>query len=87
MIAAVIASIESTQISSGTVFEAQSSTDGRYVITSNKNHHLILWDFKHHVAKLISNSTSDYSAHFVKGSHDIEWRDNITYQRHVKHIS
>ena len=62
------------------------SSDGKYLISSGKDRHLILWNLKSKQSKLISANANIYSAYWIKSTHYFIWQDlkNIV---HVENIN
>ena len=70
------------------VMVASISSNGRYVITTNKNRHAYLWDLKQHKQKQISTfPVNIYSAYFIKHSSHFMIQNDDTNQVMIKSIN
>lgn len=59
----------------GPVMVLSVSSDGQYVISSNQNKSIILWDIKNKTSKILSKNGNVYSAYFIKNTHNFMWQD------------
>lgn len=63
----------------GSVVVLSISSDGRYVISSNSNKGIILWDIKNKTHRILSTNGNIYSAYFIKNSSYFVWQDLNNY--------
>ena len=70
------------------VMVASISSNGRYVITTNKNRHAYLWDLKQHKQKQISTfPVNIYSAYFIKHSNHFMIQNDDTNQVMIQSVN
>ncbi|MDY0212811.1 MAG: hypothetical protein RBR06_07375 [Desulfuromonadaceae bacterium] len=62
------------------------STDGRYVLSSNQDKTLVLWDLQQKSKTTISSQSNIYSAYFIKGTDKFLWQD-LNDEVHVQEVS
>ena len=83
--AAACTSNKSRHAKGNEVMVASMSSNGRYVITTNKNRHAYLWDLKKHQQKQLSTyPVNIYSAYFIKGTDQYLIQQDNTNQVLVK---
>ncbi|EAZ99590.1 WD40 repeat domain-containing protein [Marinobacter sp. ELB17] len=61
-------------IAYGPVMSIGVSDDGRYIISSHRSNHLILWDIKKENYKALSDDANIYSAYFVPDQQAFLWQ-------------
>lgn len=50
------------------------SSNGRYLVTASNDHHILLWNLKHHRYKKISNQGNRFSPYFIQGKPIFLWQ-------------
>ncbi|MDO6824062.1 WD40 repeat domain-containing protein [Marinobacter sp. 1_MG-2023] len=60
----------------GPVMSAGISDDGRYIISSHRSSHLVLWDIKKERYKALADDANIYSAFFISGQHAFLWQNH-----------
>jgi len=62
------------------------SDDGRYVISSHRSNHLVLWDLQNEHHQTLSNDANIYSAYFIPGHDLFLWQDlsNTVYLQNLE---
>lgn len=59
----------------GPIMAVDVSDDGRYVISSHRSNHLVLWNIEEERHKVLSSDANIYSAYFVPGQRTFLWQD------------
>ncbi|SOB77643.1 hypothetical protein SAMN04488490_3467 [Marinobacter sp. LV10R510-11A] len=62
-------------ITYGPVMAVGVSDDGRYVISSHRSNHLVLWDIKEDRYEVVSSDANIYSAYFIPGQRAFLWQN------------
>ena len=62
-------------ITYGPIMSLGVSDDGRYIISSHRSNHLVLWDIEEEHYKALSDDANIYSAYFVPGQHTFLWQN------------
>ena len=73
-------------ITYGPVMAVGVSDDGRYVISSHRSNHLVLWDLQNEHHQTLSNDANIYSAYFIPGHDLFLWQDlsNTVYLQNLE---
>jgi len=59
----------------GPIMSLGVSDDGRYIISSHRSNHLVLWDIEEGRYKALSDDANIYSAYFVPGQYAVLWQN------------